>query len=53
MNTYGRYPLVINRGKGVYLYDEDNNEYIDCAAGIATCCLGKSRIYFTFSSLYV
>lgn len=40
MNTYGRYPLVISKGKGVYLYDDTGKEYIDCAAGIATCCLG-------------
>jgi acetylornithine/N-succinyldiaminopimelate aminotransferase len=43
MNTYGRYPLVISKGKGVYLYDDNGKEYIDCAAGIATCCLGHAN----------
>lgn len=44
MNTYGRYPLTIDRGQGVFLYDDQNTEFIDCAAGIATCCLGKTSI---------
>ena len=43
MNTYGRYPLAISHGKGVKLYDLEGKEYIDFAAGIATCCLGHSN----------
>ncbi len=43
MNTYGRYPLTIVRGQGALLYDDNNKEYIDNAAGIATCCLGHAH----------
>ena len=43
MNTYGRYPLVISHGKGCTLYDSNGKEYLDCAAGIATCCLGHAH----------
>lgn len=40
MDTYGRLPLVIAKGEGCYLYDEEGNEYIDFCAGIATNVLG-------------
>lgn len=43
MNTYGRYPLVIKSGKGLVLKDIHDKEYLDFAAGIATCCLGHSN----------
>jgi acetylornithine aminotransferase len=43
MNTYGRYPMTISHGKGCKLYDTDGKEYLDMAAGIATCCLGHSH----------
>ena len=43
MNTYGRYPMTISHGKGCMLYDTDGKEYLDMAAGIATCCLGHSH----------
>ena len=29
MNTYGRLDPVITHGEGVYLYDKDNNKYLD------------------------
>ena len=28
--------IVINRGKGIYLYDKNNNKYIDCIAGYSS-----------------
>ncbi|WP_306307295.1 aminotransferase class III-fold pyridoxal phosphate-dependent enzyme [Cellulosilyticum ruminicola] len=40
MNTYGRFPLVISHGEGVYVYDENNKKYIDMCAGIAVNALG-------------
>ncbi len=43
MNTYGRYKMTISHGKGCKLYDVDGKEYLDCTAGIATCCLGHSH----------
>jgi adenosylmethionine-8-amino-7-oxononanoate aminotransferase len=38
-----RYPLTITRGKGCRLYDNNNKEYLDCVAGIATCALGHAN----------
>ena len=43
MPTYGRYPLALVRGKGVTVWDEDGNPYLDFAAGIATVPLGHSH----------
>lgn len=43
MNTYGRYKMTISHGKGCKLYDTEGKEYLDCTAGIATCCLGHSH----------
>ncbi len=42
METYQRLPLRIVRGKGVWLWDEKGNKYLDAVAGIATCSLGHS-----------
>lgn len=38
--TYARPPFVLTRGEGVYLYDAEGNQYLDCAAGIAVNALG-------------
>lgn len=40
LHTYNRFPLVLERGDGVYLYDTDGKEYLDFAAGIAVSALG-------------
>lgn len=40
LHTYNRFPVVLDHGKGVYLYDTDGKEYLDFAAGIAVCALG-------------
>ena len=40
LHTYNRFPLVLEKGKGVYLYDTDGGEYLDFAAGIAVFALG-------------
>ncbi len=43
MATYGRYPLKIEKGNGVWLKASDGRWYLDCVAGIATCTLGHSN----------
>ncbi len=43
MNTYGRYPLALERGKACSLYDLDGREYLDLLAGIAVVNLGHSH----------
>lgn len=40
LHTYNRYPLVLERGEGVYLYDTEGKKYLDFAAGIAVQALG-------------
>ncbi len=40
MNTYGRLPIALVRGKGCYVYDADDKEYLDFVAGIAVNALG-------------
>lgn len=40
LHVYNRFPVVLDHGKGVYLYDSDGKEYLDFAAGIAVCGLG-------------
>ncbi len=42
METYTRLPLRIKRGKGCWIWDENNTKYLDAVSGIATCCLGHS-----------
>lgn len=40
MNTYGRFPVVLEKGEGVYLYDDKGKKYLDFVAGIAVNALG-------------
>ncbi len=43
MNTYGRFPVTIEKGSGCRLWDTDGKEYLDFVAGIATCTLGHAH----------
>ncbi len=43
MSTYGRLPIVIERGEGNYLYDEDGKKYLDLFTGLAVNILGHSH----------
>lgn len=40
LHTYNRYPVVLDRGDGVYLYDIEGKKYLDFCAGIAVFALG-------------
>ncbi|MCI8400455.1 MAG: aspartate aminotransferase family protein [Oscillibacter sp.] len=40
MNTYGRFPVAIDRGEGARLYDPEGREYIDFTSGIGVSALG-------------
>lgn len=42
VNTYGRFPVVLTRGKGSTCYDEEGKKYIDFTSGIGVNCLGFS-----------
>lgn len=43
MNTYGRFPIALERGEGCRLWDTEGREYLDFVAGIATCTLGHAH----------
>ena len=43
LHTYNRFPIVLDHGEGVYLYDTDQKKYLDFAAGIAVFGLGYSN----------
>ena len=38
--TYNRFPVVLEKGEGVHLYDTEGKEYLDFGAGIAVFALG-------------
>ena len=40
LHIYSRFPVVLDHGEGVYLYDTDGKQYLDFAAGIAVTGLG-------------
>src|SRR6266478_989868 len=43
LQTYSRYPLVIERGKGVFLFDFDGKKYLDFVAGLGVNALGHAH----------
>ena len=43
LHTYNRFPIVLDHGEDVYLYDTDQKKYLDFAAGIAVFALGDSN----------
>ena len=40
IHVYNRFPVVLDHGEGMYLYDTDGKEYLDFAAGFAVTGLG-------------
>lgn len=40
MRTYGRRPVTLVRGDGVYVWDDQGREYLDFVAGVAVNALG-------------
>ena len=43
LQTYSRYPLVIERGKGVFLFDFAGKRYLDFVAGLGVNALGHGH----------
>lgn len=46
VGTYKRYDLVLERGEGVYLFDEKKQKYLDFSSGIGVCALGYNHARF-------
>src|ERR1035438_2024955 len=43
LQNYARYPLVLARGKGCYLYDLSGKRYLDFISGIGVNALGHAH----------
>ncbi|MBW2989897.1 aspartate aminotransferase family protein [Candidatus Woesearchaeota archaeon] len=43
MGTYSRFNLLVDHGKGCYVYDKEGNKYLDLLGGIATCSVGHGN----------
>lgn len=43
LHTYNRFPVVLEKGQGVRLYDVEGKEYLDFAAGIVVFSLGYNH----------
>src|SRR5579864_5601591 len=43
VQNYARYPLILHRGKGCYVYDAAGKRYLDLLAGIGVNALGHSH----------
>jgi acetylornithine/N-succinyldiaminopimelate aminotransferase len=41
--TYNRYPIALERGKGVFLYDCEGRRYLDFVAGLGVNALGHAH----------
>ncbi len=43
LQNYARYPLLLERGKGCYVYDAQGNRYLDLISGIGVNSLGYAH----------
>ncbi len=43
LQNYARYPIVLHKGKGCYVYDVDGKRYLDLIAGIGVNALGHAH----------
>jgi predicted acetylornithine/succinylornithine family transaminase len=43
LQTYNRYPIVLSRGKGVFLYDIEGKRYLDFVSGLGVNALGHAH----------
>ena len=46
LHTYNRFPVVLERGEGMYLYDVEGKKYLDFGAGIAVFAFGYGNASF-------
>src|ERR1700734_2071116 len=42
LQNYARYPVVLQRGRGCYVYDTSGKRYLDLIAGIGVNALGHA-----------
>ena len=46
IHVYNRFPIVLDHGEGMYVYDTEGKEYLDFAAGFAVTGLGYGNKEF-------
>ena len=44
LHIYNRFPVTLDHGEGMYLYDTDGKQYLDFAAGIGVTGLGYGNV---------
>ena len=42
-SVYQKFPIVITRGDGIYVFDNDNKKYIDCMSAYGVAILGHNN----------
>src|ERR1700751_3484110 len=42
-STYYEQPLVLDRGEGMYVWDDQGNRYLDCFGGVLTVSVGHAN----------
>lgn len=47
VSVYNRYPIVLDHGDGMYLYDTEGKKYLDFGSGIGVCGLGYHDPQYT------
>lgn len=47
VSVYNRYPIILDHGEGMYLYDTDGTRYLDFGSGIGVCSLGYHDLNYT------
>jgi 4-aminobutyrate aminotransferase len=43
VSTYYEQPLVLERGEGMYVWDDQGNKYLDCFGGVLTVSVGHAN----------
>jgi 4-aminobutyrate aminotransferase len=43
VSTYYQDPLVVERGEGMYVWDDQDNRYLDCFGGVLTVSVGHAH----------
>lgn len=47
VSVYNRYPIILDHGDGMYLYDTEGKKYLDFGSGIGVCGLGYHDPQYT------
>ncbi|WP_455682685.1 aspartate aminotransferase family protein [Thomasclavelia sp.] len=48
VSVYNRYPIVLDHGNGMYLFDIEGKSYLDFGSGIGVCGLGYQDPNYTY-----